>query len=439
MSHARLHNPGCETLGRDELEQLQIERLQSTLNRVYRNVAFYRNAFDTHCVNLERIRDLPALAGLPFTTPEDLRKSYPYDMFAVPLRDIVRIHSGAAASGAPIVVGYTRNDLRNWTECSARVLAAAGITEHDVVQIALDYGLFPGGFGFQQGAEQIGASVIPASSTASVEKQIAVMKDFKTTALITMPSHALSIASGLEQMGLHPERLCLKLGLFGGERWSDQLQRQIEERLRIVATDTYGLTALMGPGVAGECHARQGMHINEDHFIVEVIDPKTLQPLGPGQKGELVLTTITKEGFPLIRYRTGDLTSIHHRPCACGRTFVRMARVSGRTDDLVVFRGVAFTPSQIEQVLAQVEGASPHYQIILDRVGGADTLEIKVEVCEAFPSLDEVRTLETLRRGISDRLMNVLNLDARVSFAEPQSLRREAGPSTPVVDRRGTP
>ena len=436
MSQATIYNPKCETVPRDELEQLQIERLQSTLNRAYRNVAFYRTAFDAHGVNLEKIKDVRALRELPFTTKEDLRRSYPYDMFAVPLRDIVRMHSTSGTTGKAIVVGYTRNDLINWTECTARLLAAAGVTEHDVVQIALDYGLFAGGFGFHQGAEQLGASVIPASLTTSVEKQIAIMRDFKTTALVSTPSHAVNIAVGLEELGIHPERLDLRLGLFGGERWSDQLRRQLEERLRIVTTDTYGLTEIMGPGVAGECHLRDGLHINEDHFIVEVVDPKTLQPLGAGQEGELVFTTITKEGFPLIRYRTGDITSVDTDPCPCGRTFVLMARVTGRTDDLILFHGVGFFPAQIEEILFEVEGTSPHYQIILAREGSVDTLEIKVEVSEKIPAMDEVKTLQSLQAQLARRLRAALDVEAKVTFVEPRSLRDVAGVKGRVVDRR---
>jgi len=436
MDQTTPYNPKCETIPRDELEQLQIERLQSTLNRVYRNVAFYHTAFDAHGVNLEKLKDVRALRELPFTTREDLRQSYPYDMFAVPLRDIVRIHSTAGTTGRPIVVGYTRNDLKNWTECAARCLAAAGITEHDVVQIALDYHLFGGGFGFHQGAEQIGASVIPASLTTSVEKQIMIMKDFKTTALISTPSYAVNIATGLEELQVHPERLQLRLGLFGGERWSEGLRQQLEERLHVISTDTYGLTEVMGPGVAGECHRRGGLHINEDHFIVEVIDPKTLEAAGVGAEGELVLTTITKEGFPLVRYRTGDITSVNPDPCSCGRTFVRMARVTGRTDDLILFHGVGFFPSQIEEVLTEVEGTSPHYQIILDRKAGVDTLEIKVEVSEKIPSLDEAKTLQTLRVQLCQRIKTALDVEAEVTFVEPKSLRQGAGGKGRVVDRR---
>ena len=297
-----------ETLPREELEQLQVERLQSTLYRVYRYVSFYKQSFDSNAVNIEKIKNIQDLAQLPFTTKEDLRKSYPYDMFAVPLRDILRIHSTSGTTGKPIIVGYTKNDLRHWTDCTARLLAAAQVSDHDVVQIAFPFNLFTGGFGFHQGAEQIGASVIP-SSTSTAEKQIMIMKDFKTTVLICAPSYAVNIASVLEELQIHAESLNLRVGLFGAEPWSENLRAQLEAGLHIDALDNYGLTEVIGPGVAGECEHKHGMHINEDHFIVEVIDPKTRDPLPLGQEGELVFTTITKEGFPLIRYRTGDISS----------------------------------------------------------------------------------------------------------------------------------
>lgn len=436
MNQTIFYNAQCETIPRDGLEQLQIERLQSTLNRVYRSVVFYQKAFDSHRVNLEKLKSIEALRDIPFTTQQDLQQSYPYDMFAVPLRDIVRIHSTARTAQEPIVVGYTRNDLRNWTECVARLLTAAGITEHDVVQIALDYNIFAGGFGFHQGAEQIGATVIPASLTADVEKQILIMKDYKTTVLITTPSHAVNIAAGIEDMHVHPEELQLRLALFDSEHLGDQLRRELEQRLHVVLTDTYGLTEVMGPGVAGQCHLRQGLHINEDHFIVEVINPKTLEPVKMGDEGELVFTTITKEGFPLIRYRTGDITSLNPQPCACGRTFLRMAKVTGRTDDLITFRSVGFFPSQVEQILSDVTGQNPHYQIILDRKDGADTLEIRVEVSGKFPSIDEIGTLETLLDQISKRIRIVLNIEAKVIFVEPKSLQKTAENKGRVFDKR---
>ena len=435
MTQPILHSPQRETLPREELEQLQIERLQSTLNRAYRNVAFFRAAFDSHGVDVEKVHDLGALRDLPFTTQQDLQDSYPYDMFAVPLRDILRIHS-IPGTGKPVVVGYTRNDLVHWAECTARLLAAAGITAHDVVQIALDYNISGGAFGFHQGAEQIGASVIPSSLSMGVDKQIVIMRDFKTTALITTPGCAANIASGLEEMHVHPEHLQLRLGLFGGEIWGDHVRHELERRLHVETTDTYGLTEIMGPGVAGECHLRCGLHVNEDHFIAEVVHPATLQPVAPGKEGELVITTITREGFPLIRFRTGDITSLDASPCRCGRTFARMAKVTRRTDDLILFHGTAFFPSQVEQILTQAEGASPSYQIILDREDGADTLEIRVEVSQDIPSLDEARTLEALRLQLQGRVKAALDVEAKVTFVEPRSLRHAAEPGARVVDKR---
>jgi phenylacetate-CoA ligase len=423
-------------IAREELEQLQIERLQATLNRVYRSVAFYRTTFDAHKVNLEKIKDLRSLRDLPFTTKEDLQKSYPYDMFAVPLRDIVRIHTTSGTTGKPIVVGYTQNDLRSWRECAARLLAAAGVTEHDVVQIALHYSLFADGFGFHQGAERIGASVIPASLATSVAKQIVVMRDFKTTVLISTPSHALTIAASLDEVQVHLERLHLRLGLFGGERWGEPLRRQLEQQLRIVSTDTYGPTEVMGPGVAGECHLHEGLHINEDHFIVEVVNPTTLEPVGPGEEGELVLTTITKEGFPLVRYRTGDVTRLDPAPCPCGRTFVRMARVMGRTDDLILIQGVGFFPSQIEEILAGLDGVSSYFQILLDQDRGVETVEVKVEISDKIPFLDEVKTIETLRQQAAKRIKAVLDIDPKVTLVEPKSLQSLPEGTPRVVDKR---
>jgi len=437
MSQSVFYDAQCETISREELEQIQIERLQSTLNRVYRNVAFYRTAFDAHHIDLDKLTSVKALETLPFTTKEDLHESYPYGMFAVPLRDIVRIHSTLGSPGRPVVVGYTHNDLRTWTECTARLLVAAGITEHDVVQIALDYNIAPGAFGFHHGAERIGASVIPTSLTMGVERQLLIMQDFKTTALITTPAYAVTLAADLEQIHLHPERLSLRLGLFGGQQWSDCLRRQLEQRLHIVCVDTYGLTEILGPGVAGECHGRDGLHINEDHFIVEVIDPKTLQPVQDGDKGELVLTTLTREGFPLIRYRTGDITSIHRTPCSCGRTFARMARVMARTDDMILFRGVGFFPSQVEQILSEFPGISGHYQIVLGQEGTTDTLEIRTEVSDKIPSWDELRTLETLRTEMARRVKTVLDVDAKVTFVEPKSLQGLARDRRVLDERPG--
>jgi phenylacetate-CoA ligase len=399
-------------------------------------VSFYKQSFDSHGVNIENIKSIQDLAQLPFTTKEDLRKSYPYDMFAVPLRDVLRIHSTSGTTGKPIIVGYTKNDLRHWTDCTARLLAAAGVDDHDVVQIAFPFNLFTGGFGFHQGAEQIGASVIP-SSTSPPEKQIMIMKDFKTTVLICAPSYAVNIASTLGELQIRAESLNLKVGLFGAEPWGENLRSQLEEGLHITALDNYGLTEVIGPGVAGECEQKNGLHVNEDHFIVEVVDPNTLAPLPPGREGELVFTTITKEGFPLIRYRTGDISSLIQEPCACGRTTRRMHRVTGRTDDLIFIKGQKVFPSQIEEILLEAEGTAPHYRILLDRQEGHDTMEVQVEISESYPAFDELKNLERLRDTISRQIEVVLGVVAKVTLVEPRSLLRDSGAKARrVIDNR---
>ncbi len=423
-----------ETLTRDELEQVQIERLQSTLNRVYRYVAFYRQAFDTRGIDVSTVKSLADLARLPFTTREDLRRSYPYEMFAVPLRDIVRIHATSGTTGKPIMVGYTKNDLRNWTECTARLLCAAGVNEHDVVQIAFPYNLFTGGFGFHQGAEKIGASVIPASN-ANTEAQLMIMRDFKTSVLICAPGFAGRIATTLAAARLHPENLHLRVGLFGAEPWSERQRAELEQGLHLVALDNYGLTEVIGPGVAGECHERAGLHVNEDHFIVEVIDPRTLQAVPPGEEGELVFTTITKEGFPLVRYRTGDLSRLLQGTCPCGRSLARIQRISARTDDLIFFGGLKVFPSQIEEILGAAQGTTPRFRIVLDREQGVDTMDVQVEISEALPAFDELKNLEKLRDTLARGIESGLGVQAKVSLVEPQSLGGE-GKIRRVVDRR---
>ncbi|MBN1524705.1 MAG: phenylacetate--CoA ligase [Spirochaetales bacterium] len=425
----------AETMPRKELEQVQIERLQTTLNRVYRNVAFYKKSFDSHGVNIESIKSREDLPNLPFTTRADLLAAYPYDMFAVPLRDIVRIHSTSGTAGKPLVVGYTKNDLKNWTACTARLLAASGITEHDVVQIAFHYDLFTGGFGFHQGAELIGASVIPASTTLA-EKQITIMKDYKTTALLCTPGFALHIAQEMDAMKIHPEQLSLKTGIFGAEPWSNSMRRQIETRLHCTAHDSYGLTEIMGPGVAGECEERAGLHVNEDHFIVEVVDPATGKWVGEDGQGELVFTTITKEGFPLIRYRTGDIASLISEPCSCGRTFTRITRVTGRTDDLIFFDGQKIFPSEIEQILLDVEGTAPHYQIVLSRENGKDIMDVRVEAGESF-EIDKLGKLEAMRDTLVERIQQELEISAQVHFVEPRTFERATKDKIRrVIDKR---
>lgn len=415
-----------ECLKREDLEQVQVERLQATLNRIYQNVAFYKHSYDKAGISIEKIKSINDLKELPFTTKDDLRLSYPYDMFAVPLKDIVRIHSTSGTTGKPIVVGYTQSDLNIWSTLIARVLTAIGINEHDFVQVAFNYNITSAGLGFHYGAEKIGASVIP-SSLDSISKQIQIMKDYKTTALISTPGYALHIAKMMDELGIHPENLYLRTGLFGAEAWSENLRLEIEKGLNIKAYDNYGLTELIGPGIAFECECRNGLHVNEDHFIVEVIDPNTQKPVGIGEKGELVFTTITKQGFPLIRYRTGDISSLIEGTCPCGRTFVRIERISGRTDDMIIINGLNVFPSQIEECLLQTEGIEPHYQIILDRNKGVDTIEIQVEAPIYLETFDLVSSIQTLEQKLEKHIEDVLGINANVSFVEKNAIKRSYG------------
>ncbi len=334
------------------------------------------------------------------------------------------------------MVGYTRNDIRAWAECVARVLAAGGVTEHDVVQVAFGYGLFTGGLGFHYGAERIGASVIPAS-TAALEKQVLIMKDFKTTALACTPGYAVAIAEAIARAGIRPGKLSLKTAFLGAEPWSEGLRAQIEQSLRVRAFDNYGLTEILGPGVSFECEGRCGLHVNEDHFIVEAIDPGTLAPVSDGSEGELVFTTITKEGFPLVRYRTGDLGVLTRAPCACGRTLARMSRVQGRIDDMIIMGAAKFFPSQVEQAILGVKGLDPHFEIVVDRENGVDTLAVRVEISESMPGMDELKTLEGARSRLAREIEALAGVPARVTLAEPRSIARQLeGKARRVVDRR---
>lgn len=420
-------------MARSDLEQLQLERLQATVNRAYRNVRFYRRRFRELGVEPEDIQSLDDIRRLPFTTKDDLKAAYPYEMLSVPLREIVRLHSSAGAGEEGVVVGYTRNDLRTWSELVARVISAGEVTKRDVVQITFSYGLFTGGFGLHYGAERVGASVIPVS-TGSTERQIRIMQDFKTTALVGTPSYALHIADVMDRMGVDPRTLSLRVGLFGGEPFPEKTRQEIESRLRIMATDNYGLSEVMGPGVSGECKYQCGLHINEDHFLVEVVDPKTLEVLPYGEQGELVITTLTKEGMVLLRYRTRDLTALDPEPCRCGRTNVRMSKVLGRTDDMLIIRGVKVFPSQIKAVLQEVEGIEPHYQIVIEREAALDELTILVEVSrEIFP--DEVSRLMELEQRIKSRIEAVTGLTPKLRLVEPRTLA-ERGGGDEVVDKR---
>ena len=426
--------PDKECIDREELEQLQIERLQSTLNRVYAHVPFYRKKFDAFGVQPEDIESLSDLARLPFTTKDDLRQNYPYGLFAVPLREVVRIHATSGTTEAAGVIGYTRNDIRTWSNLAARVLIAGGVTKDDVVQISFAYGLSTGGFGLHYGAERIGASVIPAS-IGNTARQIRIMKDFKTTALVSTPSYAMLVAAAIREKGIPVSALSLKYGLFGAEPWSERMRQEIQDAMGIVATDNYGLSEILGPGVAGECVERRGLHISEDHFLVEVIDPETLQPVPAGQTGELVITTLTKEAFPMIRFRTRDLTRLLQEPCPCGRTGRRMGRVVGRTDEMVAIRGVHVFPSHVGSLILEIEGTEPGYQIVIDRKGAKDEVTLFVETAVAAFSGQERREAG-LAEAIRKKLVQELGINVEVKLVEKEKLPRIDGKVMPVVDKR---
>ena len=426
-------NRKYETMDRSEMEQLQLEMLQTTINRAYRNVPFYHRKFEQLNLAPEDVLSLQDIRKLPFTTKDDLRDGYPYEMFAVPLREIVRIHSSSSATAKPIVVGYTRNDLKHWADQTARVMSAAGVTKDDVVQIAFDYGLFTGGFGMHYGAERLGASVIPVSS-GNTERQVQIMQDFRSTALVSTPSFALYLAEVMSRMGTASAGLWLRVGLFGGEPMTAKVRSEIESRLGIIATDNYGISAVMGPGIAGECELRDGLHINEDHFLVEVIDPETLEVLADGEEGELVITTLTKEGLPMIRYRTRDVTTITRGKCKCGRTTARMAPVRRRTDDMVIVRGVNVYPREIEALLYDIEHVQPHYQIVIDREAGLEQLTLRVELSSGLIS-DQMQRLVELEDTIKRRVHAVVGLTPKVKLVEPRTLH-EVGAAERVIDNR---
>ena len=428
-------NHEYETMQRGDIKQLQIERLQATLNRVYKNVPYYKKLFDEKNIIPEEINSVKDLQQIPFTTKTTLRDNYPYGMFAVPLREVVRIHSSSGTTGKPTVVGYTRNDLKHWSELMARVLTAAGVTKDDAVQIAFDYGLFTGGFGFHYGAELIGASVVPTSTTAP-EKQLHIMRDYKTTALACSPSFALAIAEKMQELGIDPNELVLKIGIFGSEPWSEDLRTRIQNAFYIDAFDTYGLSEIMGPGVASECEQKNGLHLFEDHYIAEIINPDTGEVLPPGESGELVLTTITKEAFPMIRYRTGDITWLTDEPCPCGRTSQRLSRITGRTDDMFIIHGIKIFPSQIETILQKVEHTEPHYQLVIERAGGLDELEVQVEVSENLP-FDEVKTLMKIQEEIKERIFTDFGVNVKVKLVEPKTFQGAEAKKSRIIDRRG--
>jgi len=423
-----------ECMSRDELEQLQLERLQSTVNRVYKNVTHYRKIFNDSGIIAEDIRSLSDLTRMPFTVKDDLRVNYPYGMFAVPLREVVRIHSSSGTTSKPIVMGYTKNDIKIWSNLAARFMTAAGVTHDDVVQITFRYGLFTGAFGVHYGAEAIGASVIPMG-TGNTDKQIMIMQDYKTTVLVSTSSYAIALADRIEQLGVDPKSLSLKIGLFGGEPWSEKMREEIESRLLLSATDNYGVSEVIGPGVAGECLCKKGMHIYEDAFLPEIIDPETGDVLPAGSEGELVLTTLTREAFPMIRYRTGDITSLDYAPCECGRTLARMKKITRRSDDMLIIRGVNVFPSQIEDALFSVAQGETPYQIVVERKGAMDNLEVVVEVTDKIFSL-ELQKQRSFLEAIKKRIASVTGINVDVRLVESKSIPRQKGKIARVLDKR---
>jgi len=427
-------NEHFECMNREELKELQLMRLKKIVERVFFNVPFYRKKFQELGVEPADIKSLDDLRKLPFTTKQDLRDNYPFGMFTVPMSEIVRVHASSGTTGKPTVVGYTREDINTWAEVLARTLTCGGTTKNSVIQIAYGYGLFTGGLGIHYGAERVGASVIPMSA-GNTKRQLMLMKDFGTNVLACTPSYALYLAETLEKMDWDRDKLKLKYGIFGAEPWSERMRQEIEKRLQISAIDIYGLSEVIGPGVASECQGKKGLHIFEDHFLPEIIDPVTGESLPFGEKGELVFTTLTKEGFPVIRYRTRDISIMTEEPCSCGRTHVRMSKVMGRTDDMMVIRGVNVFPTQVEAVLLEIGEIEPHYLLIVDRIGNLDSLEIQVELSSNMFS-DKIKGLEDLERKIRSRIDSTLGISAKIKLVEPHSLPRSEGKAQRVIDRR---
>ena len=424
-----------ETMARSELQALQLERLQTLVSRVYAKVPYYCQKMKDAGVAPDDIKTLADIKRLPFTTKEDLRKNYPFGLFTVPLDDMVRVHASSGTTGKPTVVGYTRADIKLWAGLMARTLSAGGATSKDMIQNAYGYGLFTGGLGAHYGAEELGATVIPISG-GQTKRQITIMRDFGSTVLLSTPSYALNIAEVMADMGIDPASLPLRVGVFGAEPWSENMRAELENKLQIKAIDIYGLSEVIGPGVATEClEAQHGLHVFEDHFLPEIIDPETFEPLALGETGELVFTTLTKEAFPVIRYRTKDIASLNDEPCVCGRTFMRIPKITGRTDDMLIIRGVNVFPSQIEQVLMNVEGVEPHYQIIVDRQGSMDTMEVQVEVSEAIFS-DEIKNMERLNKRIQGDIKDLIGSSCKISLVEPKTIQRSEGKAQRVIDKR---
>ncbi|WP_020676241.1 phenylacetate--CoA ligase family protein [Geopsychrobacter electrodiphilus] len=428
-------NKEVETLPREELEALQLARLQQVVERVYSTVPFYKKTLDAAGVTPGSIRNLADLRRIPFTLKQDMRDSYPYGLFSTPLQEIVRIHASSGTTGKPTVVGYTHSDIENWSEMMARSFVAAGVHKGDIVHNAYGYGLFTGGLGAHYGAEKVGASVIPMSG-GNTRKQLMIMQDFGSTVLTCTPSYSLFLAEVAAEEGIDFKNLKLRVGIFGAEPWTEAMRLEIEEKLNLKAIDIYGLSEILGPGVGIECiEAQNGLHTWEDQFIPEIIDPDTCEVLPCGERGELVITTITKEGIPLLRYRTRDITRIISEPCICGRTHRRIERLSGRSDDMLIIRGVNVFPSQIESVLFNIKGVEPHYQLIINREGNLDTLEVQVEVNEQTFS-DEIKNLQILSNRIRHSIKEMLGVTCQVRLVEPKTIVRSEGKAKRVIDNR---
>lgn len=423
-----------ETMPRRQLQELQLENLKWAVKHCYENIKFYHDRLDAAGVTPEKIKTLSDLQYIPFTTKADIRDQYPFGLFAVPMRQIVRLHASSGTTGKPTVVGYTRKDLDTWSDLVARILVAGGATQDDIANISFGYGLFTGALGLHGGLEKLGATVVPSSS-GNTQKQLMLMKDFGVTALIATPSYAMYMAETAQELGYKKEDFSLRLAFLGSEGCTPELREKIEEAWGIFVTDNYGMSELMGPGVSGECQYRQGLHFAEDHFIPEIIDPDTLQQKAPGETGELVITTITKEGFPMLRYRTKDITRLNYEPCPCGRTHVRMDKVKGRSDDMLKIRGVNVFPSQIESVLMPIQQISANYQLVLRRENYTDTLQVNVELNDAS-LLERYAELEKLQNTVHNQLKTVLGIESKVLLVEPKSLERFAGKAKRIVDLR---
>ncbi|MGB4005134.1 MAG: phenylacetate--CoA ligase [Halanaerobiales bacterium] len=427
-------NEKFETMPGEEMRKWQGEKLREMIERIYYNVPFYRRKLQELNILPEDIEGIDDLARLPFTTKEDLRDNYPYNLFAVPMSEIIRIHASSGTTGKPTVVGYTRRDIAHWSEVVARILTSAGVERDDYIHVAYGYGLFTGGLGIHYGSEKVGATVIPISA-GNTKKQLQLMEDLGSTVLACTPSYALYLAETIDELNIERDRLKLRIGIFGAEPWTDSMRKKVEERLNIKAIDIYGLSEIIGPGVASECEYQEGLHINEDHFIPEIIDPETLEVLPPGERGELVFTTVTKEGLPLLRYRTGDLSRLIYEKCRCGRTLVRMEKCLGRSDDMLIIRGVNIFPSQIESILLEMGETEPHYRLVVDRENNLDILEVQVEVGDQFFS-DEIKKLEQLTAKIRRNIESTLGISVKVKLVEPKTFERYEGKTLRVIDRR---